>query len=95
MKEKKKSVYGMAGNKPCKLLFIAVLISVVCFLCPGASADISSSRKATLSKETQIKLLTLEEARVSLQTAIDMYEDRESELKDMKEKLLQRREADG
>jgi hypothetical protein len=41
--------------------------------------------KASLSKETQLKLLKLDEARASLQTAQDLFEDKQTNLKNMEE----------
>jgi hypothetical protein len=42
-------------------------------------------KQANLSKETQLKLLKLDEARASLQTSQDLFEDKTTDLKDMQE----------
>ncbi|MFA6450568.1 MAG: NEW3 domain-containing protein, partial [bacterium] len=45
----------------------------------------AKSAGANLSKETQLKLLKLDEARASLQTSQDLYDDKSANLKDMQE----------
>ncbi|HOO56685.1 MAG TPA: NEW3 domain-containing protein [bacterium] len=70
-----------------KRVAVAMIVFVALF---GMGAIVATSaattnKATTLSKETQLKLLKLEEAKVSLKTAQDMYEDALKDLKDMEE----------
>ncbi len=77
----------MRNNATKKVVLLAaasclVFISAM-FLLIGNRSE-AASKGPTSSKETQLKLLKLEEARVSLQTAIDLFDDRKAEFEDMK-----------
>jgi hypothetical protein len=52
---------------------------------PKPESILKKVNKVNLSKETQLKLLKLDEARASLQTSQDLYEDKATDLKDMQE----------
>ncbi len=75
-----------------------LLVAVLCVCAPAAKKTAAkkttarttalqrvSAHKAELSKETQLKLLKLDEARASLKSAEDMFEDKEVNFKDMQE----------
>jgi hypothetical protein len=62
------------------ILFVCLLAAVTTF-----SELQPISNKSNLSKETQLKLLKLDEAQVSLQTAQDLYEEKKRNLEDMRE----------
>ena len=81
----KKQDKNAAAKATAKYLCAAIILFLAFGLAVVARSEISNTNRSNLSKETQIKLLTLEEARVSLQTAKDMYDDRKSELEDMQE----------
>lgn len=70
------------------LLFVlaaAVFVSVSAFSAAPAPKTTAAGKRANLSKETQLKMLKLDEARVSLQTAQDLYEEKKTNLGDMQE----------
>ncbi len=65
------------------LLMIAAIVVLLLSGTPcGAVEPVS---KAAVSKETQLKLLRLDEAKLSLQTEQDFYEDAQKNLKDLEE----------
>jgi len=59
-----------------------IIIAAVIF---SACAAVAQVQGRQLSKETQLKLLRLEEAKVSLQAEEDIYQDELSDLEDLKE----------
>jgi len=67
----------------CTLVFVFAVGAA--FTAVKTRAGITNAQKATLSKETQLKLLKLEEARVSLQTAEDLFADKKANLSDLQE----------